>query len=168
MGLPGFGLGESVILRLTPAPSWQHRQKTSQRAPSPSRSASIMKQPVGLKASSPLPPSSPIPTSPLPSQPIEQKPEPEHQPELVEEAPSEHLSDDPFGFLSAKRKLRAKEGQPTRVNKGRDSGVDRQPGITRGAGGMSMTRTKKSERRRTDPSPSPYPCVWPTVWTSVN
>ena len=31
----------------------------------------------------------------------------------------------------------------------RDSGVDRQPGTTRGAGGSSATRTKKSERRRT-------------------
>lgn len=30
----------------------------------------------------------------------------------------------------------------------RDSGVDRQPGTTRGSGGTS-TRTKKSERRRT-------------------
>ena len=124
VGLPGIGLGESVILQSTPAPSWRRRQKTSQRAPSQSRSASIMKQPAGLKASSPLPPSSPIPTSPLPSsRPIEQEPEPEHQPEPVEEAPSEHLSDDPFGFLSAERKLRAKKGQPTRVNKGK--AVDR-------------------------------------------
>jgi len=31
----------------------------------------------------------------------------------------------------------------------RDSGVDRQPGTTRGAGGTSTTRTKKSERRKT-------------------
>ena len=124
MGLPGLGLGESVILQSTPAPSWRRRQKTSQRASSQLRSASIMKQPAGLKASSPLPPSSPMPTSPLPSsRPIEQEPEPEHRPELIEEAPSEHLSDDPFGFFSAERKLRAKRGQPMRVNKGK--AVDR-------------------------------------------
>ena len=119
VGLPGLGLGESVILQSTPAPSWRRRQQTSQ-----SRSVSVMKQPAGLKASSPLPPSSPIPTSPFPSsRPVEQDPEPGHQPELVEEAPSEHLSDDPFGFLSAERKLRVKKGQPTRVNKGK--AVDR-------------------------------------------
>lgn len=123
VGLPGLGLGESVILQSTPAPNWRRRQQTAQRAPSQSRSVSIMKQPVGLKASSPLPPSSPIPTSPFPSRPIEREPEPAHEPEVAEEAPSEHPSDDPFGFLSAERKLRAKKGQPRRVDKGK--AVDR-------------------------------------------
>ena len=124
VGLPGLGLGESVILQSTPAPSWRRRQQTTQRAPSQSRSASIVKQPAGLKASSPLPPSSPIPTSPFPSsRPVEQGLEPEHELGLAEQAPSEHLSDDPFGFLSAERKLRAKKGQPKRVNKGK--AVDR-------------------------------------------
>jgi len=124
VGLPGFGLGESVILQSTPAPSWRRRQQSAQRAPSKSRSASIMKKPAGLKASSPLPPSSPMPTSPFPSsRPVEQGPEPERELKLVEEAPSEHLSDDPFGFLSAERKLRARKGEPKRINKGK--AVDR-------------------------------------------
>ena len=120
VGLPGLGLGESVILQSTPPPSWRRRQQTTQRAPSQSRSASIIKQPAGLKASSPLPPSSPIPTSPFPSsRPVGQEPEPEHELGLIEKAPSEHLSDDPFGFLSAERKLRAKKGQPKRISKGK-------------------------------------------------
>jgi hypothetical protein len=120
VGLTGLGLGESVILQSTPAPSWRRRQQTTRRAPKQSRSASIMKQPTGPKASSPLPPSSPIPTSPFPSsRPVGHEPEPERELELVEGAPSEHLSDDPFGFLSAERKLRAKKGQPKRLNKGK-------------------------------------------------
>ena len=124
VGLPGIGLGESVILQSTPAPSWRRRQQTAQRVPQQTRSASTMKQPAGLKASSPLPPSSPLPTSPFPSsRPVYQAPEPERELGLVEEAPSEHLSDDPFGFLSAERKLRAKKGQPKRLNKGK--AVDR-------------------------------------------
>jgi len=119
VGLPGFGFGESVVLQSTPAPSWRRRQQSAQHAPSQSRSASIMKKPAGLKASSPLPPSSPMPTSPFPSsRPVERAPEPEHELELVE-APSDHLSDDPFGFLSAERKLRARKGQPKRINKGK-------------------------------------------------
>jgi hypothetical protein len=32
---------------------------------------------------------------------------------------------------------------------GRDSGIDRQPATTRGVGGASTTRVKKTERRRT-------------------
>ncbi|KAF9784083.1 hypothetical protein BJ322DRAFT_1068537 [Thelephora terrestris] len=124
LGLPGIGLGESVILQSTPAQSWRRRQPTTQRVSQQSRSASIMKQPAGLKASSPLPPSSPLPTSPFPSsRPVVQALEPERELEFLEEAPSEHLSDDPFGFLSAERKLRAKKGQPKRVNKGK--AVDR-------------------------------------------
>ncbi|KAF9646175.1 hypothetical protein BDM02DRAFT_278405 [Thelephora ganbajun] len=120
VGLPGLELGESVILQSTPAPSWRRRQQTTQRVPSKSGSAQIMKQPAGLKTSSPLPPSSPIPTSPFPSsRPVEQEPEPGHELELIEEAPSEHLSDDPFGFLSVERKLRVKKGQPKRINKGK-------------------------------------------------
>ena len=118
VGLPGLGLGESVILQSTPAPSWRRRKQTTGRAPKQSRSVSILKQPSGPKASSPLPPSSPIPTSPIPSsRPVVQEPEPDL--EFVEGAPSEHLSDDPFGFLSAERKLRAKKGQPKRHNKGK-------------------------------------------------
>ena len=121
LGLPGLGLGESVILQSTPPSRWRKRQQATKRAPQ-SHSASIMKGPAGLKASSPLPPSSPIPTSPFPSsRPVDQEREPEL--ELVEEAPSEHLSDDPFGFLSAERKLRAKKGQPKRRDKGK--AVDR-------------------------------------------
>jgi len=121
VGLPG--LGESVILQSTPAPSWRRKQQTT-RVPLQSRLASKVKQPVGPKASSPLPPSSPIPTSPFPSsRPVEREPEPEHELELAEDGPREHLSDDPFGFLSAERKLRAKKGQPKRVNKGK--AVDR-------------------------------------------
>ena len=124
VGLPGLGLGDSVILQSTPASSRRRKQQTAQRAPSQSRSASIMKQPAGLKASSPLPPSSPIPTSPPPSsRPIEQEPGPERGPEPAEEGTNEHPSDDPFGFLSAERKLRAKKGQPRRVSKGK--AVDR-------------------------------------------
>ena len=124
VGLPGLALGDSVILQSTPAPSWRRRPKATQRLPKQSRSASIMKQPAGLKASSPLPPSSPIPTSPVPpSRLVGREPEPEHEPEPTEEAPSEHPSDDPFGFLSAERKLRAKKGQPKRANKGK--AVDR-------------------------------------------
>jgi len=124
VGLPGLGLGESVILQSTPAPSWRRRRQATQRAPPRSRPTSIMKQPAGLKASSPLPPSSPVPTSPFPpSRPVEQDPEPVQELGLIEGAPSEHLSDDPFGFLSAERKLRAKKGQPRRVNKGK--AVDR-------------------------------------------
>jgi hypothetical protein len=121
VGFPGLGLGESVILQSTPPSRWRKRQQATKRAPQ-SHSASIMKGPAGLKASSPLPPSSPIPTSPFPSsRPVDQEREPEL--ELVEEAPSEHLSDDPFGFLSAERKLRAKKGQPKRRDKGK--AVDR-------------------------------------------
>jgi len=124
MGLPGLGPGESVLLQSTPAPSWRRRQQTATRTSPQSRSASAMKQPAGLKASSPLPPSSPIPTSPFPSsRPIEREPEPDHELELVEAAPSEHLSDDPFGFLFTERKLRAKKGQPKRRDKGK--AVDR-------------------------------------------
>ena len=120
MGLLGLGLGESVILQSTPATSWRRRQQTTKRTPKQSRSASTMKRPAGLKASSPLPPSSPIPTSPFPSlRPAGRAPELE----LIEEAHSEHLSDDPFGFLSAERKLRAKKGQLKRMNKGK--AVDR-------------------------------------------
>ena len=62
MGLPGLGLGESVIPQSTPAPSRRCRQQTSH-----SCSALIMKQPTGLKASSPLLPPSPVSTSPFPS-----------------------------------------------------------------------------------------------------
>ena len=124
VGLPGLGLGDSVILHSTPASSGRRKQQIPQHAPSQSRPASTMKQPAGLKASSPLPPSSPIPTSPPPSsRPIEQEPELEREPELAEEGTNEHPSDDPFGFLSAERKLRAKKGQPRRVNKGK--AVDR-------------------------------------------
>ena len=124
VGLPGLGLGDSVILQSTPASTWRRKEQTSKRAPSQSRSASTMKLPAGLKVSSPLPPSSPIPTSPPPSsRPVEQGPEPEREPELAEEGANEHPSDDPFGFLSAERKLRAKKGQPRRVNKGK--AVDR-------------------------------------------
>jgi len=124
VGLPGLGPGDSVILQSTPAPSWRRRQQTSQRVPQQSRSRLTPKHPAGSKASSPLPPSSPILTSPLPSsRPVEreqeQQPEPEHELGPVEDAPSEHLSDDPFGFLSTERKLRAKKGQPKRVNKGK-------------------------------------------------
>ena len=120
IGLPGLGLGESVILQSTPPPSWRRRQRTAHRAPQQPRSASIMKEPAGLKASSPLPPSSPLQTSPLPSsRPVGREPEPELELEFVEETHSEHLSDDPFGFLSAERKLRAKKGQPKRTNKGK-------------------------------------------------
>lgn len=124
VGFPGLGLGESVILQSTPAPSWRRRQQTTQRAPRQPRSASIVKQPAGLKASSPLPPSSPLPTSPFPSsRPVGRGAEPEYGLGLVGEAPSEHLSDDPFGFLSAERKLRARKGRPKRMNKGK--AVDR-------------------------------------------
>ena len=122
--LPGLGLGESVILQSTPAPSWRRRKQTTNSVPSQSRPVSTIKQPAGLKASSPLPPSSPIPTSPFPSsRPVEQEPEPEHGLEFVKRTPSEHLSDDPFGFLSTERKLRAKKGQPKRRDKGK--AVDR-------------------------------------------
>lgn len=124
IGLPGLGLEESVVLQSTPAPSWRRRQQTTRRALQQPRSTSITKQPAGLKASSPLPPSSPIPTSPFPSsRPVDQEPEPKYRSGLVEEAPSEHLSDDPFGFLSVERKLTAKKGQPKRINKGK--AVDR-------------------------------------------
>ena len=120
MGLPGLALGESVILQSTPPPSWRRRKQPTQRAPRQSRLASVRKQPAGLKASSPLPPSSPVPTSPfLSSRPVGQEPEPEYELGLAKEAPSEHLSDDPFGFLSTERKLRAKKGQPKRMNKGK-------------------------------------------------
>jgi len=128
VGLPGLGLGESVLLQSTPAPSWRRRQQTTTRTSTQSRPALIMKQPAGLKASSPLPPSSPMPTSPFPSsRPIEREPEPEpeteHELELDEAAPSEHPSDDPFGFLFTERKLRAKKGEPKRKDKGK--AVDR-------------------------------------------
>ena len=126
VGLPG--LDESVILQSTPAPSWRRKRKVTPPAhPQSSRpSTSIMKQPAGLKASSPLPPSSPIPTSPFPSsRPVGREPEPEHELVVVDDTPSEHPSDDPFGFLSAERKLRAKKGEPKRRDKGK--AVDRSP-----------------------------------------
>ena len=120
--LPGLGLGESVILQSTPVPNWRRKQQTTKSTPPQPRSTSIIKQPAGLKASSPLPPSSPIPTSPFPSsRPVERERgrELEHELPFVEEAPSEHPSDDPFGFLSTERKLRAKKGQPKRRDKGK-------------------------------------------------